>query len=134
MTIMDDPETTTYEQFREEWLQDLTEMDLSPLEKGRRFAAKLISQWLDVTSDDDDFLILDGTGDGGIDIAYLKRTDADPGSQDGVSEEGDTWYIVQSKYGTAFGGYNTIAGEGQKVIDTLNGPKRASINGQSTTA
>ena len=121
MTLMDDPGSITYEQFREEWLRDLTEMDLSPLEKGRRFAAKLIAQWLDVTSDDDDFLILDGTGDGGIDIAYLKRTDADPGSQDGDSEEGDTWYIVQSKYGTAFAGYGTIASEGQKVIDTLMG-------------
>ncbi len=121
MTLMDDPGSITYEQFREEWLRDLTEIDLSPLAKGRRFAAKLISQWLDVTSDDDDFLILDGTGDGGIDIAYLKRTDADPGNQDGDSEEGDTWYIVQSKYGTAFAGYATIATEGQKVIDTLMG-------------
>ena len=121
MTSTDAKNEITYEQFREEWLSDISESNLSSLQKGRRFGAKLMSQWLDVTSDDDDFLILDGSGDGGIDIAYLKRTDADPAAQDSQSEEGDTWYIVQSKYGTSFSGYVTIVTEGQKVIQTLLG-------------
>ena len=121
MAIADATGEVTYEQFREEWLREISEGNLSSLDKGRRFASKLICQWLEVTSDDEDFYVLDGSGDGGIDIAYLKRADADPATRDSNSEEGDTWYIVQSKYGSSFGGFNTIAQEGQKVIETLLG-------------
>ena len=109
----------TYEQFRTEWLVDIEDASLSPLEKGRRFAAKLVTQWLDVTSDDDDFVVCDGSGDGGIDIAYLQRADADVGTSDDGFEYGDTWYLVQSKYGTAFAGTDTILTEANKVINTL---------------
>ena len=35
--------------------------------------------------------------------------------------EGDTWYVVQSKYGTSFTGTHTIIEEGSKVIKTLQG-------------
>lgn len=111
----------TYEQFRAEWLADIADANLSPLDKGRRFASKLVTQWLDVTSDDDDFVVCDGSGDGGIDIAYLKRADTDVGVRDDGSVEGDTWYLVQSKYGTAFAGADTILTEGNKVINTLQG-------------
>ncbi len=109
----------TYEQFRTEWLADIQDESLSPLDKGRRFASKLVTQWLDVTSDDDDFVVCDGSGDGGIDIAYLKRADTDVGVRDDGSVEGDTWYLVQSKYGTAFAGADTILTEANKVINTL---------------
>ena len=91
------------------------------MDKGRRFASNLITQWLDVTTDDDDFVICDGSGDGGIDVAYLKRADIDTERHDDNSEEGDTWYLVQSKYGTAFAGVDTILEEGSKVIATLMG-------------
>lgn len=111
----------TYEQFRDEWLVDIEAGNLSPLDKGRRFAAKLVTQWLGVTSDDDDFVICDGSGDGGIDIAYLQRADSDVGMGDDGFEYGDTWYLVQSKYGTAFAGADTILTEANKVIDTLQG-------------
>lgn len=111
----------TYEQFRAEWLVDIEAGNLSPLDKGRRFAAKLVTQWLGVTSDDDDFVICDGSGDGGIDIAYLQRADTDVGPRDDGSEDGDTWYLVQSKYGTAFAGADTILTEANKVINTLQG-------------
>ena len=63
----------------------------------------------------------DGSGDGGIDIAYLQRADSDSGAQDNDAIEGDTWYIVQSKYGSAFSGSETIITEGRKVISTLRG-------------
>ena len=82
------------------------------------------TQWLGVTTDDDDFIVCDGAGDGGIDIAYLKRADIDTENQDDNSEEGDTWYLVQSKYGTAFVGSDTILAEGNKVIETLLGQNR----------
>ena len=113
----------TYEQFREEWLKEIEDADPAPLEKGKRFGTKLVSQWLDVTTDDDDFVICEGKGDGGIDIAYLRRADssADEQGQDPDTIEGDTWYLVQSKYGTAFTGSDTILKEGNKVLTTLQG-------------
>ena len=111
----------SYEQFREEWLTEIEEPGLSPLDKGRLFGAKLVTQWLGVTTDDEDFVICDGSGDGGIDIAYLQRADTDTGNRDDNSVEGDTWYLVQSKYGTAFAGSDTILAEGNKVIATLQG-------------
>lgn len=113
-----------YEQFREEWLVEIANGDLSPLDKGRLFATKLVTQWLGVTTDDDDFVVCDGAGDGGIDIAYLKRADIDTENQDDNSEEGDTWYLVQSKYGTASHDFDTILAEGNKVIETLLGQNR----------
>ena len=113
----------TYEQFREEWLGEISTDDLSPFHKGLRFGVKLVTQWLGVTTDDDDFIICDGARDGGIDIAYLQRADTDAQhAQDGSGTlEGDTWYVVQSKYGTSFTGTDTILEEGTKVINTLQG-------------
>ena len=109
----------TYEQFREEWLAEIEDGEPSPYEKGLRFATKIITQWLGVTTEDDDFVVCDGSGDGGIDIAYLQRADSDLQSQDNDVIDGDTWYLVQSKYGTAFAGADTILKEGNKVITTL---------------
>ena len=111
----------SYEQFRDEWLAEIEEAQQSSLQKGRWFAAKLVTEWLEVTTDDEDFVVCDGSGDGGIDIAYLKRADTDAGSRDENSEEGDTWFLVQSKYGAGFAGTDTILQEGNKVITTLLG-------------
>lgn len=111
----------TFEEFCEEWLREFTESDLSPFEKGQKFAFKLVSQWLNVTDDDEDLVLCDGSGDGGIDIAYLRRADIDDSEQDNSSEEGDTWYLIQSKYGAAFQGSDTVISEGRKVIATLAG-------------
>ena len=114
-------EEVTFEQFCEEWLREFTEADLTPFEKGQRFAFKLVTQWLNVTEDDEDLVLCDGTGDGGIDIAYLHHADLSGGASDEQSEEGDTWYLIQSKYGTAFQGQETIISEGRKVIRTVAG-------------
>ncbi len=113
----------SFEQFCLEWLVEIEEGQPSSLDIGRRFATKLITQWLDVTTDDDDLVICDGSGDGGIDIAYLQRSEGDDDQLDEQESEpdGDTWYLVQSKYGTAFAGNDTIFREGRKVIDTLRG-------------
>lgn len=121
MTSPNSTDKVTYEQFCSEWLSEIEDGSPSSLEKGRRFAAKLVTQWLGVTTDDDDFVICDGSGDGGIDVAYLQRADGDSDNQDDNAIEGDAWYIVQSKYGTAFSGSETIMAEGKKVIKTLAG-------------
>ena len=112
----------TFEQFCEEWLREFTEEEMSPFEKGSRFAYKMVTQWLDVNEDDEDVVICDGSGDGGIDIAYLRRSDVDAvddNAQVGQSVDGDIWYLFQSKYGSAFQGRETILTEGQKVIPTF---------------
>ena len=119
MTTVNTADKVSYDKFREEWLSEIDEGNPSSLEKGRRFAAKLITQWLGVTTEDENFVICDGAGDGGIDIAYLNQPDADPGDDDDSSVEGHTWYLVQSKYGTAFTGSEMVLAEGNKVIATL---------------
>ena len=68
MTTAGIVDKVSYEQFREEWLAEIEGGNLSPLGKGRLFGTKLITQWLGVTTDDDDFVICDGSGDGGTDI------------------------------------------------------------------
>lgn len=115
----------TFDEFREEWLQEFSEGEMSPFEKGLRFAYKLVTHWLDVNEDDEDLVVCDGSGDGGIDIAYLRRSDVDADNdddtQDAQSINGDIWYLFQSKYGTAFQGRETILMDGQKIISTLTG-------------
>ena len=111
----------TFEEFCEEWLSEFRNGTLTSLEKGQQFAIKLVTQWLGVHGDDDGLVICDGTGDGGIDIAYLHRADIEDEMQGGQSVEGDTWYLVQSKYGTSFQGDETIIDEGRKIISTLTG-------------
>ena len=111
----------TFEQFCQEWLSEFRESALSPFEKGQGFAFKLVTQWLGVTEDDENLVPCDGVGDGGIDIAYLSRADIGDAEQDSQAAEGDTWYLIQSKYGTAFQGQDTIISEGRKVISTLAG-------------
>lgn len=114
----------SFEEFHNEWIREFRENELSPFEKGQQFAYKLVTQWLAVNDDDDDLILCDGTGDGGIDIAYLRRADIDDDEQDSDSDEGDTWYLIQSKYGTAFRGKETIHSEGLKVFATLTGENK----------
>ena len=106
--------------FETEWLIDITAGNPSTVEKGNRFARKLVGQWLDLNNQDeasDDVVFCDGSGDGGIDLAYLLREDEEN------SNEGNTWYLIQSKYGTAFQGSSTLLVEAQKLIDTLDGKR-----------
>ena len=117
----------TYEQFKEEWLIDVLAGRPSTVEKGHRFAVKLITQWLDVTEDDQDLILCDGPGDGGIDVAYLQRADTQPKNSDDNTVDGDAWYLIQSKFGENFGGSRTILEEGRKVIATLAGEDRSRL-------
>lgn len=107
----------SFDEFRNEWLEDVTRGNPSTVELGNRFARKLITQWLDLDESSDDVVYCDGSGDGGIDVACLHRGEMN----DDGTEEGDTWHLVQSKYGSAFAGSGTLLQESQKVIDTLDG-------------
>ncbi len=118
MTLKSDP--TSYGAFRDEWLQDIADAT-STVEKGRLFAIRLARDWLDVDPNEDDFYYVDGSGDGGIDVAYLQRSsedDHDAVEGQGLSERGgDTWYLFQSKYGVAIHAHNVIANESTKVFE-----------------
>ena len=121
VVVATNPDETTFEEFCQAWLDEFRNGNFSSVEKGQRFAIKLVTQWLGVTGDDEDLIPCDGSGDGGIDIAYLHRADIEDSDQEGQSIEGDTWYLIQSKYGTAFQGSDTIISEGRKIIATVTG-------------
>jgi hypothetical protein len=110
-----------FEAFRQEWLEDVVSGSPSTVELGRRFAIKLVGQFLDVGDGaSGDYVYCDGSGDGGIDIAFLDRGAEDEPS-DNAEARGHCWYLVQSKFGKAFSGELTLLSEGKKVIDTLDG-------------
>lgn len=113
--------TTNYETFKETWLSEILIDNPTSVQKGNRFARKLLTQWLDFNQDNDEIIFCDGAGDGGIDVAYLQRSD--PEEDNGP--EGDSWYLFQSKYGTAFSGTETLLSESQKLIDTVDGQRTA---------
>lgn len=117
MTVETLTPTITFEEFRADWLKDITSGNPSTVQLGNRFSKKLIMQWLDFNEDTDDIIFCDGSGDGGIDIAYLQRGDT---TEDNANE-GDTWYLIQSKHGSAFAGRDTMLIEAQKLIDTIDG-------------
>ena len=108
-------EQLTFDDFKEEWLKEILDGEPSTVEKGRRFATKIFSQWQEI-DDYSDFLYCDGCNDGGIDIAYQK-SDYD---EDSVLIK-KTWYIVQSKYGSSYQGSDTLMVEAGKIFNTLNG-------------
>lgn len=114
-------DTITFEQFKDVWLSDVRAGSPSTTDLGHRFAQKILAQWLDVGEGTEDPVYCDGAGDGGIDIAYLHRKEA--ADADAEQATGDTWYLVQSKYGSAFRGTKTLLEEGQKVIDSLDGKR-----------
>jgi hypothetical protein len=109
-----------FKNFCKVWLSDVREGNPSTVELGRRFARKLISQWLDVDEFSDEIVYCDGNGDGGIDIAYLHRGE----TTDESYQDGDTWYLVQSKYGKSFSGTKTLLQEAQKLFETLEGKRK----------
>jgi hypothetical protein len=113
------PDFVDFDAFLSEWLTEVKEGDPPSTELGRRFAQKLLRQWFEVDSTSADVVYCDGTGDGGIDVAYLDRGDDETAASEGAAG-GHTWYLLQSKYGTAFSGVASLLHEGQKVIDTLD--------------
>lgn len=115
-------EVADYQTFRAAWIAEIEDGCLSSVEKGRRFATKLLNQWISL-GEDDEMINCDGSGDGGIDIAILQK-----GESDEVSIAGDKWYLVQSKFGTAWSGEETALQEGHKVINTLCGKREGRLS------
>ena len=114
-------EVISFESFKQEWLAEITEGHPTTVELGNRFSRKLITQWLGINSDDDGLIYCDGCNDGGIDLAYLQREDAESNDTSETPSERHTWYLVQSKYGSAFQGPDTLLAEANKIIETLSG-------------
>lgn len=114
---MTEAQTISFDDFKTEWLEEITEGKPSTVDLGNRFSKKLIMQWLDFNEDTDDIVFCDGSKDGGIDIAYLQRGET---TEDNAND-GDTWFLIQSKYGSAFAGKGTLLIEAQKVIETVDG-------------
>jgi len=109
--------------FLTSWRESVVAGDPSTIELGRRFAHKVVTDWLDAPESGLEIVYCDGAGDGGIDLAVL-----DVGPEDeAAGQPGHTWYLVQSKHGTAFAGARTLLVEAQKVIETLDG-RRTGLN------
>lgn len=103
--------------FKDAWLQEVRELR-SNAEKGRRFGIKIASEFLGV--DPDDLILNDGSGDGGIDVAYFVDGTA---TRDRSSEGDDapnTWHIFQCKYGASSTGARGVLAEGKKFLSTVS--------------
>ncbi len=119
-SVLGPVDAESFADFCGEWTMEVTQGSPSTVELGRRFAYKLLSQWMDAQEFSEDPVYCDGAGDGGIDLAILQKGDS---SDPETEESGDTWYLVQSKYGSAFQGTSTLLAEGQKIIETLDGKR-----------
>ncbi|SEQ50576.1 AIPR protein [Ectothiorhodospira magna] len=103
--------------FETQWLDEIESGSPSSTLKGHRFAQKILRDWLELDVDMAEIIYCDGSGDGGIDAAVFIPSEAEEGS------EGDTWMLVQSKYGSAFRGVDTLFVEANKVFATLEGQR-----------
>ena len=108
-----------FEDFEQQWLESIKLGSPSTIVLGNRFAEKILRDWHEIDAATAEVILCDGTGDGGIDAAIFVK--ADPA--EGI--EGDTWILVQSKYGTSYAGGETITAEAQKVFATLEGKRQA---------
>jgi hypothetical protein len=59
---------------------------------------RLLRDWHEIDASSSEMILCDGAGDGGIDAAVFVREDISEGI------EGDTWILVQSKYGSSYAG------------------------------
>jgi hypothetical protein len=68
------PMDVSFEEFKASWLEPVVAGNPTTVQLGRRFAHKIVSQWLDIDEDSLDVTYCDGSGDGGIDIAGSKSS------------------------------------------------------------
>lgn len=105
------------EEFESQWLEEVISDSPSTTQLGHRFAEKILRDWHEIDSATSEIILCDGAGDGGIDAAVFVAEDL----LEGI--EGDTWILVQSKYGSSFSGSETISAEAQKLFATLEGKR-----------
>lgn len=115
---MSTDEALDFNSFLHEWMSDLLLDKPSTLLLGQRFAKKVLVQAKDLDPDSLDMRVLDGSGDGGIDVAYIARGDEAEEEEDKM-DRGDNWYLIQGKYGTSFAGNETIITESNKFFDSF---------------
>ncbi|NEJ64896.1 AIPR family protein [Rhizobium ruizarguesonis] len=113
------------EEFEEQWLEDIKANSPNTTQLGNRFAQKILRDWHEIDDATAEVILCDGSGDGGIDAAIFVKADPEEGI------EASTWMLVQSKYGTAMGGPDTVMAEAQKLFSTLEG-KRTALSSLST--
>jgi hypothetical protein len=115
-----------FAEFEQQWLEEVIAGNPSTTVLGHRFAEKLLRDWLEIESSTAEVILCDGAGDGGIDAAIFIKEDVTEGI------EGDTWMLVQSKYGSSYAGAETISAEAQKVFATLEGKRErlSSLSGE----
>lgn len=114
----------TYEAFEQQWLEEVLKESPSMVERGHRFAEKILRDWHEIDTSSAEVILCDGAGDGGIDAAIFVKGEPEEGI------EGDTWMLFQSKLGSTFGGADAIGIEAQKLFATLEG-KRDRLSGLS---
>jgi len=106
-----------YDSFKAEWLKEVLKNTPTSVDKGRRFARKILKDWIDFNEEADEIIFCDGAGDGGLDAVYYQPGD----KYEENANDGDTWYLVQSKYGYAYQGEKTLIEETQKIINSIEG-------------
>lgn len=115
----------SFDDFKQQWLEEIVSGNPSTTQLGHRFAEKILRDWHEIDSATAEIVLCDGAGDGGIDAAIFIKEDP----QEGI--EGDSWILLQSKYGSSYKGADTILAEAQKLFLTLEG-KREKLSSLST--
>ena len=116
-TLLWSNEVISLDQFEAQWLEEVVAGEPSTTQLGHRFAEKILRDWHEIDAATAEVVLCDGAGDGGIDAAVFVPEDPAEGI------EGDTWILIQSKYGSAFTGSDTISSEAQKLFATLEGKR-----------
>ena len=131
-------ESISYEDFKQAYLEEFT--NLSPVEKGHLFAQRILKDFKDSYElpDSIDEYFCDGPGDGGIDIVILDRQEDEEDQQEDEEDqqggvEGDTWYLIQSKYNQP--NSSQLRTEAEKIFAVLTDKheKRLSYIGEDIT-
>jgi hypothetical protein len=107
----------SFEDFEQQWLEEIVIGNPSTTQLGHRFAEKMLRDWHEIDSATAEIILCDGAGDGGIDAAVFIKEDLNEGI------EGDSWILVQGKYGSSYTGADTITSEAQKLFATLEGKR-----------
>lgn len=105
----------TFEEFEQQWLEDVKAGSPSTVQLGNRFAQKILRDWHEIDDATAEVILCDGAGDGGIDAAVFLKSDPEEGII------GDTWILIQSKYASSLSGPSLITSEAQKVFLALEG-------------
>ena len=109
------------ETYKQVWF-DIVGLQPNETAKGKKFLEKFISDWLDPSEAMlADSVYCDGKNDGGIDFAILIKGEDCEESIDSEEPLGNTWHIIQSKYGESFRGADTLKNEAIKFITSVRG-------------